>query len=202
MTRILEEVEKDRQTRMAHEAEDGPGGKNLKLKVERFFWLIEDMETRLVRKSKVLFLTMRNCLIEAGKEILTSAERLNYKTSDLFVNEMVLIQEVFLYLVKLEYKDLTQKKCQACRNGTNVHEIFCFQAETFSLSDEICARAVLKMSAKRLMDSLFKICSLYGLPKNVFTLRKAEMFIDQFDKYDYHQIIEKEFDFEMNILDD
>lgn len=200
--KIAEEVDRFRQTQQAH-ASAATNPKHLKMKVECFNWQVNDSSGNAIRKSDHVFLTMKNCLIDAQKCHLRGKEKITYKTVDLDVNEASVIKKVFLYLIKNDYQDISYKKCSGCHEKVDpLHEEFCLLNSKTVLCEDLCAKAVSKMSGKRIFQNVLKVCQSYNLPQVGFTMSECQKCFEEFDREDYDQILEETFEYELRILDD
>lgn len=199
----MEEIARFNQTQSAHEAEASTS-KLRKMTVERFQWVVETPDAQEVKRSSMIFLSMRNCLDDACLISLQPSEKLNYKTVDLEVSDMVVIRKVFLYFLRGDYKDICNKKCLRCKslNLEEEHAVFCLENVEPILDYELVSKALIKMSAKRILKGTLSMSSFYNIPLTAFTMSKCKTFLNDFSKYDFEGILENIFEYEMNGLDD
>lgn len=198
------ELDRIKQTQLAHENSAGSACKLQKCKIESFQWAVEDANKTVLRKSAEVFLSMKNCLLAAQKEVLKSKERMNYITTDVLLDEDDLVRKVFLYYLKGDYSDICKKKCEGCKSNSSEidHENFCIHSLIPIIDTEIGHKAFAKISAKRILKGCLILCHLFNVPKTSFTLSKCHAFVEEFDKFEYDEFLECEFEFEMNLLDD
>lgn len=204
LEKILVELDRIRQTQQAHDDSEASPAKAQKSKVESIRWVVEDGSKTIVRKSKDVYLSMKNCLAAGQKQVLKSKERINYVSTDLYVNEDDLINKVCYYYLREDYSDISRKKCVGCQSkeAEVEHDLFCLMAPIPIVNSEIGHKAFAKISGKRILKGCLTLSHLFGLAKTLFSLSKCNVYVEEFDKFEYDEFLECKFEYEMNLLDD
>lgn len=194
------EVIKSKGVNTENEADGGePPAKRMKT-IERYQWEIKKKGT-IVRKSKAVFLTMRECMAEAGALKLNSGEILGYSCNNFdFADNSDIIKKVYTYLYKQDYEVICFFKCLACQKESVVHNEFCLKATKFVFNELIGTSCQERISPMRLTIAVNKIRENYGVYEYL-SIGDIHEFLDKAPTLNFSGIHEMIFEAELQILD-
>lgn len=172
------------------------------LQMEKFRWILK-RDNKIVRQSKVWYLSMRSCR--------TDAENFHREDTSLHCDYEIevfdspspvdLIFRVFMYIFSSEYTIRVSKICEGCIDEEYKHESFCYINSNCKVDLGISKVAQNRISINRLYDATCFIAHYYGSNRNDIHLHQIRTMLNNLEGGDYQKSVEMSFEKELMQID-
>lgn len=171
---------------------------------EKFHWVIKTKKGAVVKRSKDVFLSMRNCMEDAKRNKLNSTDVLDYETTQFKFETEDIIERVAMFLLNHDYQLIASTKCEGCTmlNGLADHALFCLKNGESVIDKSFMIKAHKRITEWRLHDDMLQIADVYNLHPRDISLVEVGQVLSRVNEDTYQKILDQSFEWELNVLND